>query len=57
VDALERSLAAIDQAIVDAEAALAADPASPYLNEHLAGTLRRKIQVLSRAAALVSQVS
>lgn len=57
VDALERSLAAVDQAIADAEAALAADPASTYLNEHLAGALRRKIQILSRAAAIVSQVS
>ena len=57
VEALERSLAAIDEAIVDAESALAADPASAYLNEHLAGTLRRKIQILSRAAAIVSQAS
>lgn len=52
VQALEQSIAAIDEAIAEARAALAADPANLYLNSHLADTMRRKIHLLSRAAAL-----
>lgn len=53
IEALQQSLSVIDDAIEEARAALAADPANAYLNGHLAGTLRRKIHLLSRAAALV----
>jgi hypothetical protein len=53
VEALEQSLAAIDEAINEARAALVSDPANAYLNVHLAETMQRKIHLLSRAAALV----
>lgn len=53
VEALVQSLSVIDGAIEEARAALAADPANAYLNSHLAQTMRRKIHLLSRAAALV----
>ncbi len=54
VTVLERSLATIDSAIVEARAALAADPANGYLNHHLAGQMRRKLELLRRATALVA---
>lgn len=57
VEALFQSLAIIDQAITEAEAALRADPANGYLNGHLADTMRRKIHLLSRAASLVRATS
>jgi hypothetical protein len=46
---LERSLAVIDSAIVEAKRALALDPQSPYLNHHLADTMRRKLEFLREA--------
>lgn len=55
VRVLERNLAAIDRAIADARRALAADPASGYLNAHLARTLRLKLDLLRRAAALTAR--
>lgn len=46
---LEHSLAVIDSAIAEAKRALAADPQSPYLNHHLADTMRRKLEFLREA--------
>ncbi len=57
VATLTESVAAIDRAIEEAQAALVSDPANAYLNNHLADTMRRKIHVLSRAAALVRTAS
>jgi anti-sigma factor RsiW len=50
---IEQNLAAIDRAIGQAQRALDADPANLYLNTHLAETMRRKLDLLRRAAALV----
>ncbi|MGE5759474.1 MAG: anti-sigma factor family protein [Gemmatimonadota bacterium] len=46
---LEHSLAVIDSAIAEAKRALAVDPQSPYLNHHLADTMRRKLEFLREA--------
>jgi hypothetical protein len=43
VRVLEEKLALIDPAFHDVERALAIDPGNPYLNAHLARTLRQKI--------------
>jgi hypothetical protein len=51
---IERNLAAIDEAIRQARAALDADPANPFLNSHLADARRRKLDLLRQAAALDS---
>ncbi len=51
---LEENLAVIDRAIDQARRALAADPNSVYLNHHLAETMRRKLELLRRANALVT---
>jgi anti-sigma factor RsiW len=56
VRVIEQNLAAIDRAIGQAQRALDADPANLYLNTHLAETMRRKLDLLRQAAALV-QVS
>jgi anti-sigma factor RsiW len=50
---IEQNLAAIDRAIAQAQSALDADPANLYLNTHLAETMRRKLELLRQAAALV----
>lgn len=55
VRVVEENLALIDQAIEQARAALAADPASSYLNAHLASTMRRKVDLLKRLTALAGQ--
>ena len=57
VRVLEQNLALIDRAIAQAQRAVAADSANLYLNTHLAETMRRKIDLLRQAAALVSAVS
>ncbi len=49
---LAGNLALIDRAIDQARSALEADPANAYLNDHLARTMRKKIEVLRRAADL-----
>jgi hypothetical protein len=54
VEALEGSLATIDRAIARAQEALEADPASAYLNRHLADARTRKLRVLQQAARLAS---
>jgi len=51
---IERNLAAIDAAIQEARAALASDPANPFLNSHLADARRRKIELLRHATTLNS---
>jgi predicted anti-sigma-YlaC factor YlaD len=57
VRVLEENLATIDRAIAQAERAVAADSANLYLNSHLAATMRRKLDLLRQAAALVATVS
>ncbi len=57
VKVLEQKLALIDRAIVDAQEALAKDPASVYLNDHLAETRLRKLELLRRAAGLAASAS
>lgn len=52
VEVLEHSLESIDRAIEDARAALAADPGNPYLHRQLDNTMRKKIDVLRRAAGV-----
>lgn len=54
---LSENLALIDRAIGQARKALESDPGNSYLNEHLARTMRRKIEVLRRAADLAAVAS
>ena len=54
VRSLEESLVIIDVAIRQAQRALAADPANPYVRAHLDETMRRKVQLLHRATVLAS---
>jgi len=49
---VENNLKIIDQAIMQARDALAADPANAYLSDHLIEARRRKLDLLRRAAAL-----
>jgi hypothetical protein len=51
---IERNLAAIDEAIRQARAALDSDPANTFLNSHLADARRRKIDLLRHATTLNS---
>jgi hypothetical protein len=51
---IERNLAAIDQAIREARAALDADPANTFLNSHLADARRKKLELLRQATMLQS---
>jgi anti-sigma factor RsiW len=53
VKVIEQNLAAIDRAIAEARRALEADSANLYLNSHLAETMRKKLDLLRQAAALV----
>ncbi|MEO8200723.1 MAG: zf-HC2 domain-containing protein [Gemmatimonadota bacterium] len=55
VRVLKQNLALIDRAIDQARKALESDPGNAYLNDHLARTMRKKIEVLRRAADLASQ--
>ena len=55
VRVIQQNLAIIDRAIDQARSALAADPGSVYLSNHLAGALKRKIELLRRAASLTVQ--
>lgn len=56
VRVVERSLAVIDSAIVEARAALAADPANGVLVEILAAQYERKVDLLQRATRLSSEL-
>jgi len=51
---LEQSLQTIDRALARARAALATDPGDPYLNAHLAETMRRKLNLMRRAVTLAA---
>ncbi len=53
VAALQKSLADIDRALLEARRALARDPGSVYLNAHLAETMRMKLEFLREAASLI----
>jgi hypothetical protein len=57
VKVIERNLATIDSAIVEAERAVESDSANVYLNSHLAATMRQKLALLRQAAALISAAS
>jgi anti-sigma factor RsiW len=52
VRVIEKNLKIIDRAIREAQSALVADPASGYLNLHLAQEMRRKLELLREAANL-----
>ena len=54
---LEENLLIIDQAIAQAQRALALDPGSVYLNEHLAATMQQKLAFLRQAARMTGAVS
>jgi RES domain-containing protein len=51
VRVVEQNLAVIDRAIAEARRALAADPTDPYLHDHLASTMRRKMDLLRHVTA------
>jgi len=57
VRVLEESLRTIDRALARARTALEQDPSNSYLNAHLAETMRRKLDLLRRAAALATASS
>lgn len=54
VHRIEHSLAVIDSAIAEGTRALAVDPKSGYLNQHLADTMRRKMEFLREANRIAS---
>jgi hypothetical protein len=54
VAAIQRSLGVIDTAISQARAALAADPASAFLNKRLNDAQNKKVELLRTAAMLPS---
>ncbi len=54
---IEENLMKIDRAIAQAQRALALDPASIYLNEHLAATMQQKLEFLRRTAQLTGAAS
>ena len=56
VRVLERSLATIDTAIAQASRALAQDPGNLYLNQHLAETMRRKLNLLRQASGISQRI-
>lgn len=57
VRVVEKNLQIIDRAIEEARDALEEDPASPYLNAHLADAMMQKLRLLRRAAALPGAAS
>ncbi len=54
---LERNLQIIDAALYEARHAVSQDPASLYLQHHLAQTMQRKLDVLRHAVSLVGAAS
>ena len=54
VTVIERNLETIDHAIAEARQALAADPSSVYLNDYLARTMRKKLDLLRQANAIAA---
>jgi hypothetical protein len=57
VRVIEAKLAVIDQAILDAERAVRADPGSDYLQAHLARARMTKLDLLRRATELTKTIS
>ncbi len=57
VRSIEENLLVIDRAIAQARRALELDPASIYLNEHLATTMQQKLEFLRQAARMAGAVS
>jgi len=57
VRVLEQSLATIDRAMLDAYEALEQDPTNSYLSAHLAATMKRKVELLQRAATIARAAS
>jgi len=57
VRVLEENLAVIDRAIDEARVALERDPASAYLNQHLADNMWRKVRLLRQAASIATAAS
>ena len=57
VRVIEENLRIIDRAIAQAQRALAQDPGSTYLHEHLAVTMRQKLEFLRQAAQMAGAVS
>lgn len=55
VRVIEQNLQIIDRAIAEARAAIAADPANAYLNGQMAANMRRKLDLLRRAASAISE--
>lgn len=51
---LETNLAIIDRAIAESQAALAADPASTFLNQQLADVMGEKLELIRTAVVLTS---
>ncbi|MFQ5679805.1 MAG: anti-sigma factor family protein [Gemmatimonadota bacterium] len=49
---VRHSLEVIDRAIEEARRALQEDPSDPYLNQHVAETMRRKVELLQEAVTL-----
>ncbi len=54
IEIIEQSLTAIDNAIQDARLALERDPSNSYVSAHLAATMKRKVQLLQRVAAIAA---
>lgn len=54
VEVLEHNLKTIDLAIDEARRAVAADPANAWLREHLAATMKRKVDLLRTATMLTA---
>lgn len=52
VAVLRRNLLIIEQALVEARAALQADPANPYLSRHYENTLNKKRELLLQAGSI-----
>jgi len=57
VRVIAENLMIIDQAIAQAQRALAQDPGSEYLHEYLTATKRQKLEFLRRAAEMTGAVS
>ena len=51
---LELNLTIIDRAVTDARRAVESDPSNSYLRAHLASTMKRKVDLLRRAAVIAS---
>ena len=54
---LEHNLRVIDAALAEAVQAVADDPASVYLQDHLANTMQRKLALMRQAADLITASS